>query len=74
MAERLVFCHDVSPGSDDPCCDSCHEDEEYDAVYSMWMDDHVHLCCAQMRKLERLGIDLGDTKALLAYVDSIAAR
>lgn len=68
-----IFCEDVSPG-DRPgwsvgCCDSCHEDVEYG--FDLWQEDWLHICCAQMRKLESQGVDLNDESAVRAYVASL---
>ena len=73
---NVVFCSDVSPSSEGVgwsvgCCGSCHEDEDlgYD---TLWLDHWLHLCCSQMIKLERAGVDINDEQAVRAYVRAVA--
>lgn len=39
-----ITCDDL-PGS---CCRSCHEDEEFDSVYTLWWDDWLYACCRRL--------------------------
>jgi len=41
----------------EPCCDSCHEDEEMGHGYDLWLQINGkdrHVCCAIMRSFDNV--------------------
>jgi len=79
--EPPFYCSHISP-TDPPkvgwsvgCCDSCHDDEDYDpSTHALWENEWLHICCAQRRVLEDNGVNIDDRVAVAAFVETRIAN